>query len=70
LSGASATLAGVMNILQGADVQPTTVQVNAIADARASASKPMARWDAIKSVDLPALNAKLRAAGLPTITLL
>jgi photosystem II stability/assembly factor-like uncharacterized protein len=70
LSGASAALAGVMNILQGADVQPTTVQVNAIADARASASKPMARWDAIKSVDLPALNAKLRAAGLPTITLL
>ncbi|HEV8345257.1 MAG TPA: hypothetical protein VGQ16_01720 [Vicinamibacterales bacterium] len=70
LSGASAALAGVMNILQGADVQPTTVQVNAIADARASASKAMARWDAIKSVDLPALNAKLRAAGLPTITLL
>jgi hypothetical protein len=44
--------------------------VNAIADARASASKAMARWDAIKSVDLPALNAKLKAAGLPTITLL
>jgi hypothetical protein len=59
-----------MNILQGADVQPTTVQLNAIADARATASKAMARWDAIKSVDLPALNARLKAAGLSTITIL
>ena len=58
-----------MNILQGADVPPTTVQLNAIADARATASKAMARWDAIKTVDLPALNAKLKAAGLPAITL-
>jgi hypothetical protein len=70
LSGASAALAGVMNILQGADVQPTTVQLNAIADARATASKAMARWDTIKSVDLPALNARLKAAGLSTITIL
>jgi photosystem II stability/assembly factor-like uncharacterized protein len=70
LSGASAALAGVMNILQGADVQPTTVQLNAIAEARATASKAMTRWDAIKTVDLPALNAKLKAAGLPAITLL
>jgi photosystem II stability/assembly factor-like uncharacterized protein len=68
LSGASAALAGVMNILQGADVPPTTVQLNAVAEARATASKAMARWDAIKSVDLPALNAKLKAAGLSTIT--
>ena len=69
LNGASAALSGVMNILQGADVPPTTVQLNAIADARATASKAMARWDAIKAVDLPALNAKLKAAGLPAIAL-
>jgi hypothetical protein len=67
LSGASALLAGVMNLLQGADVRPTTVQVNAIANARATASRVMARWTAITSVDLVALNAKLKAAGLPPV---
>jgi photosystem II stability/assembly factor-like uncharacterized protein len=43
LSGASAALAGVMNLLQGADVRPTTLQLNAIAAARATAAKAMAR---------------------------
>jgi hypothetical protein len=68
LSGASALLAGVMNLLQGADVQPTTVQLNTIANARAAASRVMARWTAIKTVDVAALNATLRAAGLSPIT--
>jgi hypothetical protein len=67
LSGASALLAGVMNLLQGADVRPTMVQVNAIANARATASRVMARWTAIKTVDLAALNAKLKAAGLTPV---
>jgi hypothetical protein len=69
LAGASAALAGVMNLLQGADVAPTTVQLNAIAGARASASQTMAKWTAIKTADLSALNAKLKAAGLGTISL-
>jgi photosystem II stability/assembly factor-like uncharacterized protein len=67
LSGASAALAAVMNLLQGADVRPTTVQLNAIAGARAAAAKAMARWAALKAVDLPALNAQLASAGLPPI---
>ena len=67
LSGASAALAAVMNLLQGADVRPTTVQLNAIAAARATAAKTMARWTALKTVNLPALNAQLTAAGLPPI---
>ena len=57
-----------MNLLQGADVAPTTVQVNAIAGARTAASQTMAKWTALKAVDLPALNAKLKAAGLTTIS--
>jgi hypothetical protein len=68
LSGASALLAGVMNLLQRADVRPTTVQLNAIANARTTASRVMARWMAIKTLDLVALNAKLKAAGLSAIT--
>jgi hypothetical protein len=35
LASAGAALSGVMNILQGADVRPTTVQLSAIAAARA-----------------------------------
>ena len=65
----SGGLTGVMNILQGADVRPTTVQLKAIATARTSAAKAAADWAAVKSVDLPALNAKLTAAGLPALTL-
>ena len=57
-----------MTSLQGADVRPTTVQLNAIASARATASQAMAKWAAIKTIDLPALNAKLKTAGLATIT--
>ena len=68
LAGASGALAGVMNSLQGADVQPTTIQLTAIARARKVAAQAMARWTAIKTVDVPALNAKLRAAGLATLT--
>ena len=69
LAGASASLAGVMNLLQGADVRPTTVQIKAIAAARTSASAVMAKWNAIRTVDLPAINAKLTAAGLATLKL-
>jgi hypothetical protein len=66
-SGTRAALAAVMNLLQGADVQPTTVQLNAIAAARTAAARTMARWTAVKTVHLPALNAQLATAGLPPI---
>jgi hypothetical protein len=68
IAGASAALARVMNTLQGADVRPTTVQLNAIAAARADAAKILAQWRAIKSIDLPALNRQVVGAGLPAIT--
>src|SRR5262249_40812573 len=47
LAAASGSLAGVMNLLQAADVQPTAVQLKAIADARASAAGIVAKWTAI-----------------------
>jgi photosystem II stability/assembly factor-like uncharacterized protein len=68
LSGATSGLAGVMNLLQGADVRPTAVQLEAIAAARATASTAMAKWNAIKTVSVPQLNATLKAAGLPAVT--
>jgi photosystem II stability/assembly factor-like uncharacterized protein len=69
LASAAATLAGVMNILQGADVQPTAIQLKAIAAARTAASGVMAKWTALETVDLPAINAKLKAAGLAPLTI-
>jgi hypothetical protein len=56
-----------MNLLQGADVKATAVQVAAISSARAAAATALAKWTAIKNTDLVALNAKLKAAGLPTV---
>ncbi len=53
-----------MNSLQAADVRPTTMQLNAIASARAAAAPAMAKWQALVTTDLPALNTKLVAAGL------
>jgi photosystem II stability/assembly factor-like uncharacterized protein len=64
LTSASAGLAAVMTSLQSADVRPTTVQLNAIAAARATADRLMTEWAAMKSTDLVALNTKLKAAGL------
>jgi photosystem II stability/assembly factor-like uncharacterized protein len=68
LSGAADGLVAVMNILQGADVRPTTVQVNAITAARAAVDRALARWRAVKSIQLPALNAQLKTEGLPAVT--
>jgi photosystem II stability/assembly factor-like uncharacterized protein len=64
---ASIALAGVMNSLNAADVQPTANQLNAITSAQAVATRVLARWNLLKTVDLPALNLKLKAAGLDQI---
>jgi photosystem II stability/assembly factor-like uncharacterized protein len=67
LSAVATALAGVMNSLQAADVQPTAVQLAAIDKARADQTKALARWTALKTIDLAALNAKLKTAGLEAV---
>jgi photosystem II stability/assembly factor-like uncharacterized protein len=69
LASASGALSGVMSSLQGADVQPTVNQMNAIAAAKKTAATVMAQWNTLKSIDLPAVNAKLKAAGLGELTI-
>ena len=68
LTSASAALGAVMNVLQAADVRPTTLELNAIAEARAAVARVMARWTAIRTVDVVAVNASLKAAGLAPLT--
>jgi hypothetical protein len=58
-----------MNSLQAADVQPTTNQVTAINAALQTYRQTIAAWSTITTVDLPALNVQLKAAGLTTITI-
>jgi hypothetical protein len=67
LSTAAASLAGVMNSLQAADVPATTVQLATLASTRAAAAKVMAGWQRLLAVDLASLNGALTAARLTPI---
>jgi len=69
LASAASALVAVSTSLQAADVAPTANQLAAIASAREIAARVIARWNAIKGVDLPAINVKLKAAGLPALML-
>jgi hypothetical protein len=64
----SASLGAVMNAMQAADVAPTANTLAAVTAAEQNAARVMARWTALKTVDLPALNAQLKAAGLTPLT--
>ena len=63
----AALLAGQMNSMQAADVAPTATALANAASAQADAARVMARWNTLKTVDLPALNAALTAAGMEAI---
>jgi len=60
----SALLAGQMNAMQAADVAPTANTLAAVNAALQALARVMARWQSLKAVDLPALNAALKSAGL------
>ena len=55
--------------MQEAEAAPTAREVAAVTDARRESTALMARWTKLTTVDLPALNAKRKAAGQPAIEL-
>ncbi len=67
LTGAAASLSGLVNSLGAADVQPTTIQASAITTARTQSARVMARWTALSTTELAALNVTLKSAGLDAI---
>jgi hypothetical protein len=67
LGAARSSLGGLMNSLQAADVQPTAIQLTAINGALESFRQAMAAWTTMKTTDVAALNAKLKAAGLEAV---
>jgi hypothetical protein len=67
LSGIGPSLSSLISPLQAAEATPTAQTLDSItADLKALASVK-ARWTTLKTVDLPALNAKLKQAKLPPI---
>ena len=69
LASIGGTLNQLMSLLQAADAEPTTQAVAAIADRRGVLRGLLAKWDALRTKDLPALNTALKAANLPVIDL-
>jgi hypothetical protein len=69
LAGIGAALAGVMNVLQGADAQPTALQVATMTAAQNNARAVMARWTALRATGLAALSARLKTAGLAPLSI-
>jgi hypothetical protein len=62
-----ASLSAVMNAMQAADVSPTSNTLAAVTAAQANAARVMARWHAFRTIDLPALNLKLKAQGMEEV---
>jgi hypothetical protein len=69
LNGVNGQLTALMRSLQEADVTPTAQMVAAVAERRQALAGLMARWNTFKQQDLSALNAQLKQARLPQITL-
>jgi hypothetical protein len=69
LSTVNAALASLATSLQAADVQPTAIQLAAIASARHAQARVTARFNALTGPDLVALNAVLKRAGLAPIAI-
>jgi photosystem II stability/assembly factor-like uncharacterized protein len=65
-SVSNAMLAAAM-VMQAADNTPTANQVAACVRARAQSSTMLPQWNALKTGELTALNAKRKAAGQPTV---
>ncbi|HEV2386646.1 MAG TPA: hypothetical protein VGS20_05255 [Candidatus Acidoferrales bacterium] len=69
LTSVRGSLLALMGMLEGADVAPTTPEVEAVAARRQTFAKMMARWTALKTQDLAKLNHQLEQGNLPAITL-
>jgi photosystem II stability/assembly factor-like uncharacterized protein len=67
LNAVNGELLGVMGLVEGADVTPTTQAVAAAEQAQRTLSGVLSRWSEIKDKDVKALNEELRQANIETI---
>jgi hypothetical protein len=59
---------GLMGLVEGADVTPTTQAVSASDQVQKTLVGVLSRWNEIKDKDVKALNEQLGKAGLPVLT--
>ncbi|HEY8311520.1 MAG TPA: hypothetical protein VIG47_13235, partial [Gemmatimonadaceae bacterium] len=69
LSGAINSLNAAAMAMQGADVAPTATEIAACEHARAQFAEVLPKWNALKTSELAAFNAKRKAAGETTVSL-
>jgi ABC-type phosphate transport system auxiliary subunit len=69
LSALNGQLASLLDIIQDADVDPTTQVLQTTQDRVAAARSLLDQWTQLKQTDLSALNRQLSSAGLPVIDL-
>ncbi|HML17745.1 MAG TPA: hypothetical protein VK419_11995 [Bryobacteraceae bacterium] len=67
LSRLNAELSQILEIVAESDQTPTVQAAAAVAELRKSLDGKLAKWNATKSKDIPALNAELKKAGLGAI---
>ena len=67
LAGIGGELTALQADLEGSDAAPTAPQRAVLADNDERLQQALALWTQLKSQDLPALDAALRAAGKPPI---
>jgi hypothetical protein len=69
LGGLRTRYLALLNVLQEVDAAPTTQATTAASELQQQLPSLMQQWETVKSQDIPALNAKLKGAGLPEIKL-
>ena len=67
LSRLNGELAGVYEVIEGADATPTTQAVAAVAAVQKNLASQLAQWRELKTKDLAALNGELKKANLPVV---
>jgi photosystem II stability/assembly factor-like uncharacterized protein len=67
LSAVKGELLGLMGLVEGADVTPTTQAVAASEQVQQTLAGVLSRWSEIKDKDVKALNEQLTKAGLPAV---
>jgi photosystem II stability/assembly factor-like uncharacterized protein len=68
LSRMNGELLGLMGVVEGADVAPTTQAVAASEQVQRSLAQVLSRWRETKEKDVKLLNEQLNKASLPTLT--
>jgi photosystem II stability/assembly factor-like uncharacterized protein len=68
LARANSAMRSLLDLLQEADAQPTTQAVAASAEWQRTLEEVLARWVELKSKDVASVNAQLRAASLPPLS--